>query len=41
MSVTVSWQVAWSGGGQNGTFDGMTTSGFTLLRVEESQTVIR
>lgn len=40
VTVTVSWQVTWSGAGQGGTVPGLTTTAAVQVRVTESQAVI-
>ncbi len=37
VTATVHWTVSWSGGGQSGTFAGLTTTGHAAFRVAESQ----
>ncbi|UGQ13585.1 hypothetical protein LO772_08255 [Yinghuangia sp. ASG 101] len=40
LTVTVTWRVSWSGGGQAGVVEGMSTSASTGLRVREVQAVV-
>lgn len=40
VSVTVSWRVSWSGGGQSGTVEGLSTRAGVDVRVREVQAVI-
>lgn len=40
VSVTVSWRVSWTGGGQSGTVEGLSTRAGVDLRVREVQAVI-
>ncbi|WP_436776774.1 hypothetical protein [Yinghuangia sp. YIM S09857] len=40
VTVTVTWRVSWSGGGQSGVVDGMSTQAMAGLRVREVQAVV-
>lgn len=39
IAATIHWTVTWSGAGESGTFDDLTSTGAVSLRVAESQTV--
>ena len=41
VTVTVTWEIEWSGGGESGTVPDMTTSSATSWPVAESQSIIR
>lgn len=40
LSATISWAVAWAGGGQSGAFNNMTTTATEAVRVEQSRALI-
>lgn len=40
LSATIAWKVAWAGGGQNGTFNAMTTTATETVHVEQSRAVV-
>lgn len=40
VSVTVTWAISWSGGGQSGTLPALSTTGTARFRVAESQTLV-
>jgi hypothetical protein len=40
VTATVSWQVAWAGGGQGGTEPALSTTSVTTVQVAEVQAVV-